>query len=106
RQTALSIYKALIRARELFASGETNSCEILQEMHGILHKAGIFQIDYTSVVDPETLEELEEARPDAVVALACWVGNTRLIDNMGLSETTSLKERLPALSSLEREAHA
>ena len=106
RQTALSIHKALIRARELFASGETNSREILEEMHDILLKAGILQIDYISIVVPETLEELKEARPDAMVALACWVGNTRLIDNMGLAETTSLKERLPAISSLEREAHA
>lgn len=98
RQRALSLYKALIRARELFASGETNSREILQEMHGILHKAGISQIDYISIVDPETLEELEEARPDAVAALACWVGNARLIDNIRLSETASLKARLPAMS--------
>lgn len=98
RQTALSIYKALIRARELFASRETDSRKILEEMHDILLGAGILQIDYISIVDPETLEELEEARPDAVVALACWVGNTRLIDNMSLSEATSSKEPAPALS--------
>lgn len=99
RQTALSIYKALIRARELFASRETDSRKILEEMHDILLGAGILQIDYISIVDPETLEELEEARPDAVVVLACWVGNTRLIDNMSLSEATSSKEPAPALSS-------
>jgi len=53
-------------------------------MHDVLHRAGIFRIDYIAVVDPEGLEGLEEARPGAVVALAAWVGKVRLIDNMTL----------------------
>ncbi|MEE9557929.1 MAG: pantoate--beta-alanine ligase, partial [Candidatus Brocadiales bacterium] len=51
---------------------------------GVLNEGGIARIDYVSVVDPETLEEVSEARPGAVVAVAAWVGDIRLIDNTAL----------------------
>jgi len=84
RRTALSIHKALERARELFTSGETSTEVFVREMRDILKKAGIIRIDYVSVVDPETLEELDQAYPEAVAAVAAWVGSTRLIDNTAL----------------------
>lgn len=84
RQTALSIYKALERARELFASGEISTKVSVREMRDVLKKAGIIRIDYVSVVDPETLEGLDQAYPGAVAAIAAWVGSTRLIDNTAL----------------------
>jgi pantoate--beta-alanine ligase len=84
RQVAAALYRSLLKARELFALGVCDSKKIVQEMHDVLHRAGIFRIDYIAVVDPEGLEGLEEARPGAVVALAAWVGKVRLIDNMTL----------------------
>ena len=84
RQTALSIYKALERARELSISGEKSTKVFVKEMRDILKKAGIIRIDYVSVVDPETLEEPDQAYPEAVAAVAAWVGSTRLIDNTAL----------------------
>ncbi|HDM90351.1 MAG TPA: pantoate--beta-alanine ligase, partial [candidate division WOR-3 bacterium] len=39
-------------------------------------------IDYIEVVDPETLEPLEEIKGRALIALAVWVGRARLIDNL------------------------
>lgn len=102
RVVALSLYKALLRARKLFASGVTDSVKIIQQMRDTLHKAGIFQIDYISIVDPETLEELEEANPRAMATIAAWVKDTRLIDNMCLSETVDFKAQAPSLDSLRR----
>jgi pantoate--beta-alanine ligase len=84
RQTALSIYKALERARELSISGEKSTKVFVKEMRDVLKKAGIIRIDYVSVVDPETLEGLDQAYPGAVAAIAAWVGSTRLIDNTAL----------------------
>ncbi|MFQ5861706.1 MAG: pantoate--beta-alanine ligase [Candidatus Brocadiales bacterium] len=86
RQMALSIHKALERATELFASGERDTKIFVREMRDILNRAGVFAIDYVSIVDPGTLEELDEARPHhgAVAVIAAWVGSTRLIDNMAL----------------------
>ncbi len=89
RQAATALYRSLLKARGLFSAsggGVRDPKKIVQEVHDVLHKAGIFRIDYVAIVNPENLEELEEARPEAVVALAAWVGKARLIDNMALSE--------------------
>jgi pantoate--beta-alanine ligase len=95
RQAASALYRSLIKATELFALGVYDSNKLIQEMHEVLHKAGIFRIDYIAVVDPKSLEELEQARPGAVVALAAWVGKLRLIDNITLEEVYSpLKGKL------------
>ena len=84
RRTAVSIHRALTRATELLISGETDTAVIVCEVRGVLNEGGIARIDYVSVVDPETLEEVSEARPGAVVAVAAWVGDIRLIDNTAL----------------------
>lgn len=86
RESALSIYRALKRAAELYASGEKNTRSIIKEMHRILNEGGIYRIDYISIVDPETLEELEVIEPHSnpSAAVAAWVGSTRLIDNLAL----------------------
>ncbi|MCP4364799.1 MAG: pantoate--beta-alanine ligase [Planctomycetes bacterium] len=84
RQTAVSIHRALARATELFISGERDTAVIVCEVRGVLNEGGIARIDYVSIVDPETLEEVSEARPGAVVTVAAWVGDIRLIDNTAL----------------------
>lgn len=86
RQAASALYRSLLKASELFSLGVCDSKKIIQEMHDVLHKAGLFRIDYVSIVNPESLEELEEVRVGAVVAVAAWVGKVRLIDNMTLEE--------------------
>lgn len=84
RRTAVSIHRALTRATELLISGEMDTAVTVCEVRGVLNEGGIARIDYVSVVDPETLEEVSEARPGAVVAVAAWVGDIRLIDNTAL----------------------
>jgi pantoate--beta-alanine ligase len=95
REAASALYRSLIRARELFATGICDTKKLIREMHDVLHKSGLFHLDYIAIVDPESLEELEEARAGAVVALAVWVGKVRLIDNMTLSEVPLPKQELP-----------
>jgi pantoate--beta-alanine ligase len=86
RQAAAALYQSLLKARKLFALGVSDSKEILQGAHSVLRKAGLFRVDYVALVDPESLEELEEAKSGAVAVLAVWVGKVRLIDNMVLEE--------------------
>ena len=95
REAATALYRSLLKARELFALGVCDSKKIVREMHDVLHKAGLFSIDYIAVVDPESLEELEEASPGAVVALAVWAGKVRLIDNMALAEVPLQRQGIP-----------
>jgi pantothenate synthetase len=40
------------------------------------------QLDYLSIVDPDSLEPVDDAPPGTLVAVAAYVGNTRLIDNV------------------------
>jgi pantoate--beta-alanine ligase len=43
------------------------------------------RIDYMTIVDAENLEPLENLRPTALIALAVFIGKTRLIDNFRLT---------------------
>ena len=57
--------------------------EILRdEMHGV-------RVDYAEIVDPRSLEVVEDVRGGALVAVAAWVGETRLIDNVVIAAEAS-----------------
>ncbi|MCK4724084.1 MAG: pantoate--beta-alanine ligase, partial [Dehalococcoidia bacterium] len=64
--------------------GETDARFLRQQMTVLIQKEPLADIDYISVADPETLEELDKANPSVLVSLAVKIGNTRLIDNVVL----------------------
>jgi pantoate--beta-alanine ligase len=82
RQAALSLYRSLKRAEQLLQSGERKAEKILKEVRGILLAEPLIKIDYVQICNPTTLEDLSEIERDAVIALAAYVGQTRLIDNL------------------------
>jgi pantoate--beta-alanine ligase len=84
RQAALVLYQALCLAQELWAQGEKNAQSIRQQMTDLIQKEPLANIDYVSVANAETLDELERVSPPALVSLAVKIGNTRLIDNIVL----------------------
>jgi pantothenate synthetase len=56
---------------------------IKEKMHEkILHEPTVSKIDYAGVYDPETLEEISDIRDEVLLAVAAWIANTRLIDNL------------------------
>ena len=81
RKTALSLYRSLQKAKELLQKGEQNAHRILQEMKRILQAEPLVRMDYIQVCDARTLEDVERIEGDVVVALAAYLGKTRLIDN-------------------------
>ncbi len=85
RQEALCLYKALNEAKALVAAGESKSEKIIEKMKEIVARAPSAKIDYIVVADPENLEDIETFKGRALVALAVWIGKTRLIDNMLIS---------------------
>jgi len=87
RAAALCLYRALLAARELVASGARSREEILAAVEQIINAAPGARIDYVALVDPATLEEVEAIRGEARLLLAVWINNTRLIDNTLLSES-------------------
>jgi len=84
RQAAVVLYQALSLAQQLWSRGEKDAQRLRQEMIGLIQKQPLASIDYVSIADAETLDELETVNPPALVSLAVKIGNTRLIDNMVL----------------------
>lgn len=84
RKSALSLYNALQRAKELVASGEKGVETILTEVRKIIEEKPFTRIDYVKICDPETLEYIESGTLErsVLLALAVFVGKTRLIDNI------------------------
>ena len=85
RQAALVLYQALMLAKKLWQRGEKDVEKLRNEMVRLIRKEPLAVIDYVSIADAETLEELEEVRPPALVSLAVKIGETRLIDNVVLT---------------------
>ncbi len=84
RRVAVILYQSLALARKLWQQGENDAEYLRNEMVRLIRKEPLAAIDYVSIADPETLEELEEVKPPALVSLAIKIGETRLIDNVVL----------------------
>lgn len=81
RKEAVSLYHSLQLAERLYKDGQRNSEKIKHEMAKIINQAN-GKIDYISIADPTTLEELSEIKADVLVSIAVYMGKTRLIDNL------------------------
>ncbi len=84
RQAAVVLYQALNLAQQLWSQGEKDAEKLRQEMTGLIQKQPLATIDYVSVANTETLDELDEVKPPALVSMAVKIGKTRLIDNVVL----------------------
>jgi pantoate--beta-alanine ligase len=82
RKTALSLYQSLKRAEALLRKGERRAETILKEVREVLLSQPLIKIDYIQICDANTLEDVQEIERDVVVAIAAYVGQTRLIDNL------------------------
>jgi len=81
RRQATCLYRALVRAAELFASGETRADFLAREMGAVVEAEPDARLDYAAVVDPHELTSLRRAAPGAVALIAAFINQTRLLDN-------------------------
>jgi len=84
RQSATVLYKSLKLAQEMWSAGESNPDTIKEKMTGLIRQEPPAEIDYISIADADTLEELDTIKTPALVSLAVKIGKTRLIDNLVL----------------------
>ncbi len=84
RQAALVLYQALNLAQQLWSQGEKDAERIRREIIALIKQQPLADIDYVSIADTETLDELDTVSPPALVSLAVNIGRTRLIDNVVL----------------------
>ncbi|PQO35202.1 pantoate--beta-alanine ligase [Blastopirellula marina] len=90
RTAALSISRALRVATERLEAGDRDAASIAAGMRAEMNAAGIREIDYAILADPQTLETLQTATDTVVILIAARVGQTRLIDNCVVSLTPTL----------------
>ena len=81
RQQALALSRALFAAEANVARNQT-AAELLQQMRVELENANGIRLDYAEIVHPDTLEPVTDFTAGALIAVAAWVGATRLIDNV------------------------
>src|SRR4051812_10028679 len=85
RADATVLYRAMNRVKELAVAGENSVPRLIDAAASVIASANTARVDYISIVDRESLQPLKELRPDAVIALAVFIGKTRLIDNLRLT---------------------
>ena len=81
RETSRCVSSALTAAQELVSGGQSSSAVILQAVQQILTQNAEVRVEYASLCQPETLEEVEQISGPTLLAIAVWVGEVRLIDN-------------------------
>lgn len=86
RESALCLFSAIKRARELFVAGERSVAVLERETRAVVEREPVAIIDYVEFRDGAMLHELEVADNGTLLALAVKVGNTRLIDNTVFGE--------------------
>lgn len=85
RRRALVLYRALMRVHFLVDKCETRSSELIAAGKQVLAEEPAVRVDYLEIVDPDTLDSLPSLSKQALIAVAAYVGNTRLIDNIVVS---------------------
>jgi pantoate--beta-alanine ligase len=81
RQSALTLIGGIKLAQNLYASGERKAKVIIREVEKLIKNTDYTDIDYIKICDTKTLEDVDDIKSEAVIALAVKVGATRLIDN-------------------------
>lgn len=80
RKAALCLSRAVRKGQEVITAGCASET-VLKEMRGIIEAEPLAVIDYVSVVDALTMQPVEKVEKDVLVAMAVYIGKTRLIDN-------------------------
>jgi len=97
RKAAPILYRCLESARQEVKQGEVRSERILRGVVNRIDAEPLAKLDYAEIVNEETLDPDREVRKGSLLALAAWIGKTRLIDNEMLKpgdDTRSLSRNL------------
>ncbi len=82
RKAGLSLSRSLRQAKMRIDAGERRPDVILSAMKEMIAAEPLARIDYIEAVDMDTLEPVKEISEGTLIALAVFIGKTRLIDNM------------------------
>jgi len=82
RREACVLYEALRLARKLIKRGNKNSLDIIGKTRQLINQKKSARLQYISIVDLKDLRPVGKIKDRVLIALAVWIGKTRLIDNI------------------------
>ncbi len=82
RKQALVLYRSLMRVRLLADKGESDVAKLIAEAKQVIAEEPGVRLDYFEIVSSDTLQAVRDTSKGALVAVAAYVGQTRLIDNL------------------------
>ena len=84
RKAALVLSRAVKLGRELVQNGEKNADKVVDAMRALIEQEPLARIDYVSAVDGLTMLPVHEINGGELIAMAVYIGKTRLIDNFSV----------------------
>jgi pantoate--beta-alanine ligase len=85
RGRALVLQRSLQQVRQEFQAGESAAAKLISAAKGVFSREPQVVLDYFEIVDPKTLDPVERISQETLVAVAAYIGSTRLIDNTVLN---------------------
>lgn len=82
RRQALALHRSLMRMKKMADTGERNAARLIAAAREEFARESSVRLDYIAIVNPETLDAVEDTSNGALAAVAAFVGKTRLIDNI------------------------
>jgi pantoate--beta-alanine ligase len=81
RQAALILSKSIRLGQEMVEKGETDTTKVVEAMKELISTEPLAKIDYVKAVDGLTMQQISKVQKPMLVAIAVYIGKTRLIDN-------------------------
>ena len=85
RKAALVLSRSIFLAREMIEKGERSAKLILEAMTKEIEKEPLAKIDYVKAVDLATIQQTDYIKGEVLIAIAVYIGKTRLIDNVAVN---------------------
>lgn len=82
RKDAAILYQALTAAKDLINKGNSNASAVIRRIKDVINSKKSVRIQYISVVEPNELRPVREIKGRVLIAVAVYIGRTRLIDNL------------------------
>jgi pantoate--beta-alanine ligase len=90
RESALCLSRSLKRAKEQYEEGERDAGRILESVKKYIENVPFARIDYLKICSTETMNDVKNLDGESVLALAVFIGSTRLIDNYVFGEDLNI----------------
>lgn len=82
RKAALVLSRSINKAKELIDNGQRDASVVISSMTEIINKEPLAKIDYVKAVALDTMQQIKFLNVPSLVAIAVYIGKTRLIDNL------------------------